>query len=257
MKVVLSSFVLFIFTYILSSHISQAAEVENQSTYVYATYFKCDPDAEQSVDKLVEQKYVPIYQQAVKDKIISGYGWLSHHTGGEWRRLLVFSAPTVEQLFKSQIQIQDRMSKAFGDGSDALSSGCRSHEDYVWQMVAGSAMEKDALQARGEATMSVYMECDISMEDQVDEIVQNDFAPIYNRYVKEGKLASWGFLTHVIGGKYRKLSTMSASSYEQLLKARASLIQEIFYQGNNSAASRFSEICGAHRDYLWTIEKSS
>lgn len=231
--------------------ISQAAPDKEPTMFVYATYFSCYPDAEKAVDKLVKDKYAPIYDAAVKDGVFNSWGWMAHHTGGKWRRILHFAAPTVEDVFKGQAELNKRMEKAFGDGPDAMSGGCKSHVDYLWQTVAGSNVDKDK-PVRGDAAMSVYSVCDITKEERADEIVKKHFAPVYDSFVKPGRLTSWGYLTHVIGGKYRKLSTMTAANHSDLLQARAEILDKLFYQGDSKVGQEYSEICGSHQDYLWT-----
>ena len=80
------------------------------------------------------------------------------------------------------------------------------------------------------------------------------FAPVYDKAVADGKIKSWGWLSHVIGGEYRCLSTMSADNYGDLLAARAEILETIYGDGENPAGKEFGEICTSHTDYLWDIE---
>ena len=70
--------------------------------------------------------------------------------------------------------------------------------------------------------------------------------------VEDGKLTTWGWLSHVIGGKIRRLQTMTASDIGALLKAREEAIDTI-YAEESEAGAEFSEICGNHLDYVWNI----
>ena len=65
-----------------------AQEDESPKPFVYATYMNCDADKQWMVDAVVKDVYKPVYDKAVEDGVLLGWGWLAHHTGGEWRRLL-------------------------------------------------------------------------------------------------------------------------------------------------------------------------
>mgnify|MGYP000720855998 CR=1 FL=1 len=235
---------------------ASAEEKKATEMYSYATYFQCDVAQEQAVDDLVKSKYAAVYDAAVKDGTIAGWGWLAHHTGGKWRRILYHSAPSVQGLFDAQDTMGKKLDAALGKAPDAIANGCKTHDDYIWQFVAGS--NSDAISARrGKASMSVYMVCDFNKEERADEIVKTNFAPVYDSFVGKGKLTSWGWLSHVVGGKYRKLATMSAESYEDLLKARAGILNKLFYDGDKKIGEEFSSICGSHQDYLWDIKIES
>ena len=47
---------------------------------------------------MVDADYKPIYEQAVKGDAITDWGWLAHHTGGKWRRILYHTASSMEGL---------------------------------------------------------------------------------------------------------------------------------------------------------------
>ncbi|WNC72640.1 hypothetical protein RGQ13_01290 [Thalassotalea psychrophila] len=233
-----------------------SAEPKEPEMYSYATYFMCEPDKEDAADELIKTAYAPVYDAAVKDGTITGWGWLAHQTGGEWRRILYHAAPSVTGLLSAQEKMGEKLDKALGKGADAIATGCTSHVDYIWQFVAGSKPATDN-SPRGKASMSVYMECDFTTEDRADEIVKTVFAPVYNEFVGKGQLTSWGWLAHVVGGKYRKLATMSAENYDDLLKARAAILNKLFMEGDKKIGEEFSSICGSHEDYLWTIKQET
>ena len=70
--------------------------------------------------------------------------------------------------------------------------------------------------------------------------------------VEDGKIATWGWQSHVIGGRVRRLQTMTAVDMGTLLSARQEAIATI-YEEDNEAGTEFSEICGPHVDYIWNI----
>ena len=148
------------------------------------------------------------------------------------------------------------MQRTRGDGDDAAAddddgpgfgSVCTRHDDYIWQVENGNSSD-----ARGAVGFSVYHLCDSSREERADEIVDAHVAPIMNALVEDGSLASWGWSSHVVGGKYRRLQTMTGSDHKSLLAARGKAIDAI-YADDNEMGAELNDICGSHVDYMWNI----
>ncbi len=230
----------------LPSGLSAQEEEEKKETYIYATYFYCKSSGFDAIDAAMAEHTAPVYDAAVKDGTIGGWGWLAHHTGGKWSRLFYHVSDSMDGLFAAQATMAER-SKDLPDGG--FMEACSSHEDYIWQAENNSGL----MDKRGDAAMSVYYVCDISREERADEIVNEVMAPLYDKAVKEGKITSWGWSSHVVGGKYRKLGTMTGESFPALLKARGEILQALYGDGDNPLANEFSQICGSHSDYLWRI----
>lgn len=231
-----------------------AAQEEEKQNYVYATYMYCDTTRQEEADKIVETVDKPVMEALVADGTITGWGWLAHHTGGKWRRIRYHTAGSMGELLGALDKIGEAMEKAAGN-DDTLGKICSQHDDYIWRSVAGS--EGAALDtSRGKAGLSMYHECVMSKEDRADEIVKTVFAPIYNAHVGEGKLASWGWSEHIVGGKYRRLGTMTADDWPTLLKVREAIFKDMDAL-DSPLADEFSEICGSHSDYLWEIQHES
>jgi len=215
----------------ITAPMALSAEEENkEERYTYATYFYCNTATQEEADELVKKNTVPVYDAAVADGTIKGWGWLSHHTGGQWRRIQYHASDSVAGLLKAQEILGKRMDEATGGADNRFGEICNAHDDYIWKTEAGGRGED-----RGTAALSVYHVCNFAKEERADEIVKTVFAPVYDKAVAAGKIKSWGWLSHQVGGKYRRLGTMYAE------------------------ANEFSEICGSHSDYLWDIvhEKSS
>jgi hypothetical protein len=225
----------------------QAQEAEKPSVFTYATYFYCDVSGQDRVDEIVKTQDAPVYDKMVEEGLILGWGWLSHHTGGKWRRISYYQAPSVAALLDAQAEMQKRFADR-GDSDRDFGVICNAHEDYIWEVESGSSGKE-----RGEAGFSVYYRCDESKEERADEIFAKDFAPIFDKYVAAGKLSSWGWSSHWVGGAFRRLQTMTASDHKTLLAARAELIDEM-YADENEAGKEFNAICGSHSDYMWDIE---
>lgn len=229
-------------------------EDEGPIAFTYATYFNCDGGPLAAADKVIADDAERM-NGFVEDGTISAWGWLAHHTGGQWSRIFYFQAATMDALMDASAAMQDDGDdEEKGDDADAADDDdvfgmtCPRHDDYIWQVENGSGGEK-----RGKVGFSVYHVCDIGREDRADEIVDQHVAPILDQYVEEGKLTSWGWSSHVVGGKYRKLQTMTAPDVKSLMKARGDAIGAL-YGEDDEAGAEFTEICGPHVDYIWNIQ---
>jgi hypothetical protein len=224
-----------------------AADHEGEKeTYIYASYFYCKNAMFEELDAEVSEHLASVYDAAVKDGTLGGWGWLSHHTGGKWNRIFYHVSDSIPGLMKAQETMAER-TKDLPD--EAFSAACGLHDDYIWKSEANSGM----LGTRGKAAISAYHVCDITRETKADELVKTVFAPLYDKAVKEGKITSWGWSSHIVGGKYRRLSTMTGESFEKVLAARDEILDTLYGEGENSQAAEFSEICGSHSDYLWNV----
>lgn len=224
-----------------------AAAQETQPFYVYITYYYCDASQHERLDQIVEQLDKPVYDAAVDDGTISAWGWLTHHTGGRWRAAQYHVAASMEALLSSQQKIGDAIEAK--DKKLGLEAGsiCKDHDDYIWRSVAGTPRTGP----RGEAGFSTYYECDATREPQADALVKLVYAPVFDKMVADGKLISWGWLEHIVGGKYRRLANMSASDMPSLMAARAEITRVI---QDDPLGDTFTDICNSHTDYMWNLK---
>jgi len=215
--------------------------------YTYATYLYCDTSNESAADDYVKETEAPVMDKLVDDGALLSWGWLRHHTGGKWRRIRYFQADSLNGALAGLDSMTDAF-EAAGAGDDVgVGVSCKNHDDYIWQVKSGMSGTE-----RGKAGLSVYFNCKITKEERADEIVANDFAPIYDKLVEEGKITSWGWQSHVIGGWFRRLLTMTATDYGKLMDARGEALAAQYGEDNESGAE-FAGICGNHHDYLWDI----
>lgn len=248
MKNTLTCITLFLLSTLPITAAAQAEEKEESKSYIYATYYFCDAGNVDRADEIMNQVEAPIFNQAVKDGQIDSWGWLAHHTGGLWRRAQYYIAPSLNDLLDAQTAMNEGRDDEAQAMGDEFSSICGSHQDYIWERVVGSTGD-----GGGTAAFSVYMICDETREERADEIFSNDFAPIFDKAVKDGKIDGWGWNSHWVGGKFRRLQTLSGSDHKTLLAARGELI-EAMYGDDNEAGAEFSSICNSHEDYMWNIE---
>jgi hypothetical protein len=221
--------------------VASAAEPES---FVYATYFYCDVAQQERADEIIEQLDKPIFDAAVAGGGISSWGWMAHHTGGQWRRVQHYSASSIDALLAAQKTINDQSDaapkgKALGK---EFGTACRAHDDYIWRRVAGT------VGPRGKAVFSVYYVCDSSRESQADELIKRVYGPMYDKLVAEGKLTSWGWMEHIVGGEYRRLATMTAKDMSSLVAARSAIVAAF---QDDPLSDVINDICGSHADYMW------
>ena len=237
-----ATFVLTLPLLLCSLWASGMAVAQEKDSYSYATYFYCDVTQQERADEIVEKLNKPIYDAAVADGSITGWGWLAHHTGGKWRRVQFHQAPSIDALLAAQEKIGDQIEAKNKAMSQEAGKICNSHDDYIWKTVAGNSA------ARGKAGFSVYYVCDFGREAQADELIKRVFAPMYDKLVAEGKLTTWGWLEHIVGGEYRRLATLTAPDVKSLVAARSSIVAAF---EDDPLADTLDEICGSHADYIW------
>lgn len=230
-----------------------AAQDDAPSVYTYATYFYCNVSKEERADELMMAD-AAAFDAVVDSGAVRAWGWMAHNTGGKWRRIRWHQSDSVVGTLKALGALNEAGNPEETDPNDEFGQACSSHDDYIWQAEAGKNADQ-----RGKVGMSVYFVCKLTGEDRADEIVKSNFAPIYDKAVDDGKLTSWGWQSHVVGGKYRRLSTMTATDWESLFAARAEMLDAMYgAEGDNAVGREFAEICYSHSDYLWDIrhEKS-
>ncbi len=226
------------------------AQDKPAEVYVYATYHYCDFSQQDRADEIYEQTQKLGNEAAIKDGTISSYGWLAHQTGGKWRRANYFTAGSVQALLDAQKKMGDQADPKNKKIDAEFGSICNSHDDYIWRRVAGNI----GTVARGGAAFSTYYVCDQGREDEADALVTSVFAPVFDKMVTDGKLKSWGWNEHIVGGQYRRLETFSATDVGALMAARAAIVEAF---DDNPAGDTFTDICGDHTDYMWEIKSQA
>lgn len=96
-----------------------------------------------------------------------------------------------------------------------------------------------------------YFECNQAAEARADEIVARNYSPHYNLALEHGEIASWSWLTHYVGGKWRRALVLTATNMDDLLDS-AGALGEIIAEATPEAGRAFSEACPRHEDYIWT-----
>lgn len=229
---------------------SALAQDKPAERFSYVTYHVCDLSQLERADEIFEQVQKGVYEAAVSDGTINGYGWLAHHTGGKWRRVTYYGADSVQALLDAGKKTGDQMDAKNKKLGQEFAKICNSHDDYIWRTVAGNI----GTVARGGAAFSTYFVCDQGREAEADALITQVFGPVYDKMVADGKLKSWGWNEHIVGGSYRRLATFSATDMKALMEARDAVVQA---QIDDPLGNTFTEICGDHTDYMWEITSQS
>ena len=81
--------------------------------------------------------------------------------------------------------------------------------------------------------------------------MKSSLAPIFEKLKSDGKILTWGWNEHIVGGEYRRLATMSSADVKTLMEARGALVEAL---DGNAAGDLLTEICPSHSDYIWEIK---
>lgn len=231
---------------------SAVAQEEDPAPIVYASYFECEA-AGQSAGDIIRDSWAPIAQSRVDSGALTAWGSLVHNTGGEWSRVLYHVATDRAGLFAT---IDEMVAEWLANESEAAAAfwdECDEHEDYVWEYVTGSDPAIELAQERPSAGMSVYYVCDQGRGALADLLVEEVFAPLWNEQVESGLINSWSWMSHLLGGQYRRILVADGATHDALLTARGNVIQAV-NESSGSLAAEFSDVCNGHTDYLWNIE---
>jgi hypothetical protein len=225
---------------------AQSPNSDEQDTYIYATYYVCDLNQQEEADRITAGDMAPIYDRAMDEGLIAGWGWLAHQTGGRWRRLSYFSAGSIDELIAAQARISEQEDPR---AAERFNAACGAHDDYIWRNVARGGSESE--DGRGAVSLSTYYVCDIAREDRADEIFEAALTPIYDQLVRDGLIRSWNWHEHVVGGEYRRLANMAADNWSQIFRAIDAYVAA---SSASELGREMYEICNSHADYMWDID---
>lgn len=123
-------------------------------------------------------------------------------------------------------------------------------------LLAGGGGEVAVAQDGNPILFSIYYTCDQNRELAADLIMQQAVAPILDRHVQAGDLQGWGWLSHRVGGSWRRAEFMVASDFETLMSARTAIVGERQEEAP-AAVAELNDICPDHDDYIWTQVSAS
>lgn len=220
---------------------------QDDPMFVIGAYYRCSEAMEAQADEVVREFVGPVVQRHVDAGHLTGWLWNSHDLGGAWRRLLVLSGTDMNQMLEVRAQIIEELSEN-EEAMARMGQACGGHDDYIWVATTTSTTNPDVM---GTASVSAYHMCERSREDRADELFAEVLAPLYQKHVDMGHLASYGFYSHRVGGVFRRLETVSGPDHATVLDMQAAVYNEAM-QTNPLALQEFTQICSTHSDYLWT-----
>lgn len=232
---------------------SALAQEEGQLVSI-GTYYQCGQSRESRADEIFEEVWAPVMERHVSAGHLTGWGWLTHWVGGQWRRLGYFTASDLNVLLDTRDEIIEELGGDHAEALEEMSAICPGHDDYIWRLVAGGDATEPA--AENAADFSTYYQCDMAREARADTLVTESLAPIFNRHLSADEFASWGWLQHWVGGKYRRLLAFRAADHKTAVNARDAIEEEMFEEVPG-AAREFTQICNSHTDYMWNVRMTS
>jgi hypothetical protein len=227
------------------TELTAAAQAQKNPVFIYATYFHCNSGMVERADDAVTKLFAPELNAIVKAGTADSWGWLGKSIGGEWARAEYVTGPSLKAVLNAvqQLQIESDAKPPV----KAFKEACYSGDDYVWRVLAGN----DARGHRGPVTFSTYYLCDQGREMQADAAVKRVVGPMYDKLVADGKLTTWSWAEHIIGGKYQRLVTLTAQSRDALIAVREELVAAAEHDPLDGAIASF---CGSHQDYMWEVK---
>jgi hypothetical protein len=222
-----------------------AAQAQETPIFIYATYFHCNIGMIDRADEAVAKVYKPHLDKLVQGEGLSSWGWLRKNVGGEWARAGFLTGTSLEAVINAAGN-----SGVMSDGhppDKSFEAACSSGEDYIWHVLAGSAPRARP----GSAILSTYFACDQSRETRADSLVKGVVGPMYDKLVADGKLMTWTWAEHVIGGNYRRLATMTAKSVDDLIVAREALAAATKHDSLDEAVT---SICDSRQEVIWEVK---
>ncbi len=230
----------------------EAAAQVGDTAFVYASYWECAGGLEDAVSTLRDD-WGAILQGHMDAGHVTAWGVLTHNTGNKWSLANYTIGPEIGPLMQALEDAQAEYFEAHAEAGRRFGESCPTHEDYIWMAGLGSEPGATVAQERPAAGMSVYWVCDEGKEAVADLIVEQVWAPVLNRQVQEGRLSSWVWLSHFVGGEYRRALVTDAADHAALLDARDEMIAQT---SGNALAGAFSDACNGHTDVLWNIAVS-
>jgi len=226
------------------------------TTTIFGTYYRCTQGQEERADALFNEHMAPLFKAEVAAGRLSAYGWGHHWLGGDWRRLEYISGPDLDKLLDARDAVIAKLQTAeHAKAMAEFDTICSSHDDYIWSAVATSQNATEVGRVRTAVGASTYYVCD-SRESEADAIMKSAMAPVLNQHVKEGKIASWSWLRHRMGGKYRRALVIDSSDHKAAVNYWGTLVGAL-QKEQPDMFGRFGEICSSHTDYVWDMNPAA
>ncbi len=217
---------------------------------VLGQYYRCDQGTEARVDTIIRRTFGPVVQKHIDAGHLTGWGLYSHVMGTDWRRLLYMQGTDRDAILDARAAIVQELSQRHSGALRELGQICPSHDDYIWTVVVNNA--GSGAQAGPAMSLSAYFECHIPRQELADDLFRAHVAPIFDRHVEQGTIRGYAWLAHRMGGKVRRLLTMTAADAKSLFNAQDAIYADVDADQAAARAQRaIDDICGPHDDYIW------
>ena len=223
------------------------ASAQDDPGLVFGIYYRCSQALETQADTVMERVVAPIVQKHVDAGHLTGALWLAHEQGGSWRRVWALTGTDMGQMMGARASITAELGESNADEMAEFLSACPGHDDYIWNGLDLSTNNPDVF---GAASLSAYHMCERTRETRADEIFTELLAPLYQKHIDAGHLASYGYYGHRAGGVFRRLETMSGPDHTTLLEMQGAIYGEAT-EIDPIAFQEFYDICRTHTDYMW------
>lgn len=227
------------------------SQAESQS--LIAQYYRCDTAYEDEADFIVNTVFAPIFDQHVTAGDIEGWGWVQHAAGGPWRRIFTLTGEDRTAALNAWSAMNGELDDEHPGATHRFNEICGSHDDYIWNLEATS--EGTEIGTTPEAWLSTYFVCAEGKEARADEL-QAHIAAAYDARIAAGEIAGWSWYSHDVGGRFRRLMTVSGADFPSVLDGRDAVLAEL-QENHAEAMAEFSSICSGHVDYLWQNGRSN
>jgi hypothetical protein len=106
-------------------------------------------------------------------------------------------------------------------------------------------------------SMVTYYRCAQGDTARADSIFKEQFAPFLKSEQSAGRLTSFGWLSHVEGGEWRRALYVIGTALDKLADARQALVKMGQSPERAKAFEEFGRLCPSHDDYIWRSKSSS
>ena len=120
------------------------AQDDEPQRFTYATYHYCDTSNEQLADDFVMTTEKPVMDKLVDNGTFLGWGWIKHHTGGQWRRIRYYQTDSLNAALDGLEKMGAAFEDVIDDDDPGIGVSCKRHDDYIWQVKACLLYTSDA-----------------------------------------------------------------------------------------------------------------
>jgi hypothetical protein len=218
-----------------------------QSQTLIAQYFRCSTADEGEADFIMNEVFEDVFESHVESGELIGWGWVEHLTGGAWRRISTMTASDPTAAWDAWGSIVEEITDDHPNAWHRFNEICPSHDDYIWNVQAVS--DNENVGTTPDTWASTYWVCDATDEPRADELMQQ-MTPAFDKHIAAGNIGGWGWYEHLVGGRFRRLLTLTEGEAVNILEGREMVVAELRAE-HADALEEFGNICGSHVDYIW------